>query len=91
MIGLRIREESSDGGDDVGKLVVVLGDPGVEFVETSRESLVVREDLAQPNEGADDGDAHLDRGGAVEDISSLDGAVLREGEGAITPSTAIST
>ncbi len=91
MIGLRIREESSDGGDDVGKLVVVLGDPGVEFVETSRESLVVREDLAQPDEGADDGDTHLNRLRASENVGSLDGAVLREGEGAITPSAAIST
>lgn len=80
-VGGRRGGELPDDLDDRGQLLVVRTDAGVQLGELGGKGLVVDEDLPQADEGADHLDAHLDRCLAVEDVGSLDGPVLSEGEG----------
>jgi hypothetical protein len=79
-----------DGREDGGDGFVVLVEPGFELLEAADEFLVGAEHLAQLHEGAHDVDAHLDGGGAVEDVSSLDGTMLGEGVGSVAATAAAS-
>ena len=52
------------------------------------ERFVRAEQFPEPNESPDDVDAHLDCGGAVQDVSGLDGSVLGENKWQIAATAA---
>ena len=52
---------------------------GIEFAKFGGQGLVIDEQLAETDEGADDDQAHLHGAGAVQDIGGLQGSVFGEG------------
>ena len=73
------RREALDRADDSHDLLVVALELVLELGEPVCEFLMRREEVAQPDECANDKNAHLNRAGSVEHGSGHDGAVLGEG------------
>lgn len=73
--------ELANGGNNGGELFVVRADAGIEFGELGGDGLVVYDELAEADEGADYVNAHVGGGLTIEDVGRLDGTMFCEGIG----------
>ena len=71
--------ELPDGLEHDGKLLVVLAQLAFELVELASQVFVGGHELAQPHEGAHDGNVNLDGAVAVEDAGEHGNTLLGEG------------
>jgi hypothetical protein len=84
VIGRSGSRELADRLDQGGGLFVVRADAGLEFRELAGEGLLIEQEPAQADEGADDIHAHGNGLWRVEDACGHHGTVLGEGKRVIT-------